>query len=103
MTTGRSDIRLLTGLLLAALVGFGAWKYFSQPPLADVTLPARAPLNYEPRRPLDTGGFKAATTFLTPWGPDATLEEIASAWRRVGYRTIENIDRQMAGRVFSAE
>ena len=101
--SGRLDLRLLAGLLLTAVVVVGAWKYFSRPPTTPVTAASRPPLNYEPRRPLDTGGFKAATTFLPPWGPDATLQEISTAWQRVGYRTIERIDRQMAGRVLSAE
>ncbi len=96
-------MRLLAGLLLTAVVVVGAWQYFSRPPTTPVTAASRPPLNYEPRRPLDTGGFKAATSFLPPWGPDATLQEISTAWQRVGYRTIESIDRQLAGRVLSAE
>jgi hypothetical protein len=48
---------------------------------------------YEPRRELDTSGFVTAATVVAPWQPQATLQEISDRWQRLGYRTIEQIDK----------
>ena len=78
-------MRLLAGLLLTAVVVVGAWQYFSRPPTTPVTAASRPPLNYEPRRPLDTGGFKAATSFLPPWGPDKITDDGRDQLRALGF------------------
>jgi hypothetical protein len=99
---GTVALRLVVGLLLTIALAAGAWKSLGSKVVRRAT-PAKLPLTYQPRRPLDIGGFKAATTFLEPWGGDATLAEISAAWDRVGDRTIEVLDQQLAGRMLSVE
>jgi hypothetical protein len=101
--SARLDARLLVGLLLTAVVAFTAWKYFAPRPVSKTAEKIRKDLNYEPRRPLDIGGFKAVTTFLRPWGEQATLADVSAAWQRVGYRTIDDLDRQMPGRLLTVQ
>jgi hypothetical protein len=52
--------------------------------------------DYKPRKPMDTGGYLFVTTSIPAWKPDASLLEISDVWRRVGYRTIDQIDKQLA-------
>jgi len=87
----------IVGLLTAAVLAVVTWKHGQR---SDArrrpVLPAK--IHYEPRRGLDCGGFVAAISFLKPWDSRATLEEVSDAWRRIGFRTIEQFDREMAGR-----
>src|SRR5437773_1831504 len=61
--------------------------------------PDQPPLEYQPRKtmitqglPLDTSGATGVASRLTkPWGPRASLEEIADCWRNVGSRTIDEL------------
>src|SRR5262245_4277353 len=99
---GRLDARLLVGLLLTAVATSAAWKYFAPQPVPKAADRLKE-LNCEPRRPLDIGGFKAVTTFLPPWGEQATLADVSAAWHRVGYRTIDDLDRQLAGRMLTVQ
>jgi hypothetical protein len=89
-------------MLLMAAIGVGAWKYHARSAVVRQST-SRRQLAYEPRRPLDTGGFKAAVSFLKPWGGDATLEEISQTWQDVGHRTIEEVDKQLAARALSLQ
>jgi len=100
--TGSGRASILVGLLLTVAMACAGWKYLHRS-TASARRVVQKQLKYEPRRPLDIGGFKAAVTVLQPWGRDATLAEISAAWDRVGYRTIEELDRQMAGRVLSVQ
>ena len=99
-TSRRGRTRFLIGLLLTTAIGVGAWKYHARSTAARPAT-VRRQLAYEPRRPLDTGGFKAAVSFLKPWGANTSLQEISESWQRVGYRTIEGVDAQLAGRSLS--
>ena len=52
---------------------------------------------YDPRLPgLDPSGFAVVPSVITPWKPEASLEEISRIWRGAGYRGIEEIDRRLA-------
>jgi hypothetical protein len=51
---------------------------------------------YQEKKPMDTGGFMSVLPMLDPWPPTASLEEIRSHFKGVGYRKIEKIDRFLA-------
>ena len=48
---------------------------------------------YEPRQDTDLGGASLVGPAVKPWGPDATLEEIAACWWKAGDRVVEQIDQ----------
>jgi hypothetical protein len=56
----------------------------------------RRPLAFKPRRPLDTGGFFDVMGHIPRWQSEATLQEVADAWRHVGYRDMKMVDEAMA-------
>ena len=58
-------------------------------------------LNFEPRRPLDTGGFFKVVELLPRWGTDATLEQIGQIWKGAGYRNIAEIDDTLSNPALS--
>ena len=96
--SSRRRAAALIGLVIVAVAVF-VWKLNRAP--ASRHAAAREPevgrqLAWEPRRPLDTGGFKAAVAALKPWEPTATLAEVAGAWKDVGKRAIANVDRELA-------
>lgn len=47
-----------------------------------------------PRQPFDSAGFGFVVTFIPPWSPDDSLERIAKAWHRIGYRLSADMDEQ---------
>jgi hypothetical protein len=52
---------------------------------------------YNPRAPIiDTSGLSVLMPMLSSWSPTASLEEIKAVMTRVGYRTIEQIDKRLA-------
>jgi hypothetical protein len=57
------------------------------------SLPKR---NYQPRMPIDTGGFLLAIEKVTPWAPGASLEEISASWKNVGHRQVGLADQVLA-------
>jgi hypothetical protein len=80
----RSGLALcLAGLVVAAVAV--AWRTYPR------LLTLRA-LTYQPRQQLDTSGFLQVTTNVK-WNPNASLEEIANAWRKPGYRGIQAMER----------
>jgi hypothetical protein len=58
--------------------------------------PASPRPDFKPRDIADTSGYVAVTTVVPPWGPTATLDELAEIWRRVGYRNIDGVDQALA-------
>lgn len=50
----------------------------------------------QPREPLDLSGLSAVMTDIAPWSPDASLDEIAKCYDRVGFRLIEQVDQNLA-------
>src|ERR1017187_7254479 len=56
----------------------------------------RGAISYQEKKPVDPGGFPAVLPTLDRWPPSASLEEISGYFKRVGYRNIEKIDRQLA-------
>ena len=77
-------------LVLAGGVALVAFKVF----------PGRSadkePLQYKPRRMVDSSGFLFVLRLLRPWQPSATLEEISASWERVGHRSLDVLERQLA-------
>jgi hypothetical protein len=49
-------------------------------------------IEYKPRAQYDLGGFGLVYENVEPWPPGASLAEIATSWRRVGYRGIAEAD-----------
>lgn len=43
--------------------------------------PRGAERSYMPRQPIDTSGYSMIVPIVKPWGPEASLEEIAGRWR----------------------
>jgi hypothetical protein len=58
---------------------------------------------YSKRMILDTSGFTQVDALVGRWSPDASLEEIAAAWRDIGSRSIDLMDRMWVGRSISGE
>jgi ASPIC and UnbV/FG-GAP-like repeat len=52
---------------------------------------AQPVLDYQPRRPVDTGGFSRVLAHLK-WNPQGSLEEIGAAWRKAGYSVLQSLD-----------
>ena len=50
-----------------------------------------AAVDYQPRRPVDTGGFSRVLAHLK-WNPQGSLEEIGAAWRKAGYGVLQSLD-----------
>jgi hypothetical protein len=86
-------ILLLLGLLAAGGAA-GVYLYRSAPTPPDA--PPRRPLAYQPRQPIDTGGFILAGLGLRPWDDPTSLEDIRTAFDRLGYRNVAQIDRGLA-------
>src|SRR5271166_4570200 len=63
--------------------------------LRQATTVTASPGGYQARKRPDTAGFQEVCHRLPPWGPDASLEEIAAIWQGVGYRNIEVIDEML--------
>ena len=70
-------------------------RYFPSEPLPILPLKGRSEA-YQPRRPVDTGGFFNVLGHLPQWKPDASLEEISNIYRGLGYKNIEVIDRSLS-------
>jgi hypothetical protein len=96
--TPRRRGRLLAGFaVLAAAVGGGAFLAFDSmsgsPPVLQVGDPP-AP-KYKPRKYLDTAGFALVNARVTPWPRYASLEQIADAYRKIGFRQLELFQRDL--------
>jgi FG-GAP-like repeat/ASPIC and UnbV len=60
------------------------------------TSPSVSRLRFEPRRlALDVSGFSAFGAIIKPWKPDASLEEVRTAWHRLGYRGVDFVDEKL--------
>jgi hypothetical protein len=65
--------------------------------------PPNKPLSYRPRKSLDTGGFMLALYSLKPLQDPTDLEEMRTAFSRLGYRNIELLDKDLAGDLVGEE
>ena len=105
-TYHRFAAKLLAGLILIAVIavvllmsiprGIVAHPSDSSRGIVAGTSAPRRSVTYQPRRPVDTGGFFNVLAHLPPWKPDASLEEISDTYRGLGYKNIEVIDRSLS-------
>lgn len=86
----RGLVLSVAGFLLAAAAAAWAAGYFRG------SAPNRSALPYQPRKQVDTAGYHYVLANQTPWKPDASLQQIADAWRQPGYRILEGLDRYRA-------
>ena len=94
-TYHRFAAKVLTGLILIAVIAVGLLMGISRGIVAKPTATRRSEA-YQPRRPLDTGGFFNVLAHLPAWKPDASLEEISNIYRGLGYKNIAKIDRSLS-------
>jgi hypothetical protein len=78
----KSRVRVYLGvagsIVVLALIA-GAIYYWNSttPPPA----PPQPRVQYEPRKPIDPGGFSQIIQFIPPWPGDAPLEQVRAAWK----------------------
>jgi hypothetical protein len=89
------NIQFLLGLLLFGLVAAAVMTYSRGSVAARRDRRPRSVI-YQPKIPLDAGGFTAVLPVLDPWPPTATLQEIGRSFDRAGYRLIDRLDRDLA-------
>ncbi|HLJ11764.1 MAG TPA: VCBS repeat-containing protein, partial [Planctomycetaceae bacterium] len=95
-TTGSSDVKYLAGLLMTGIAVIAAWSCYDRPASTSPTLRRPSPA-YEPRQEyLDTSGVPSIVSSIQPWGAEASLEDVGNIWRRIGYRLIDQVDRELA-------
>jgi hypothetical protein len=61
--------------------------------------PKEAPVRkvaYQPRKPMDTGGFTALLPRLSRWPQAASLEEVSNSFRGAGHANIAQLDKILA-------
>jgi hypothetical protein len=96
-TPNRFSRLVVPAVLLASAGVFAVARLSHSDPDAG---PARAPglkaLNYQPRVPLDSGGFFMVNSKITPWAPGASLEEVSANWRDFGHRLLGRVDQDLA-------
>ncbi len=80
---------LASGLLYGVLV-------MVRPPHS-AARPAPPAVEYKPRRQMDTSGFLSSMMNVRPWKPDASLFEVADAYRAVAPEGLRAMDRVLAG------
>jgi len=88
---------MLAGLMLVGVIAIVVLITFSRHTSvhSSTTSPGRK-IAYRPREVVDTVGFASVVGRMPPWAPDTSLEDMSRIWDRVGYRTIEEIDRALA-------
>ena len=104
--------QLLCALILVATasIGWFIWNGTSQKVTARPRIPVAAPrltpearLNFAPRRPMDTSGTPIAFQIVERWADDASLEDLRTAFHDLGKRSIDRIERDLAGPDISDE
>ncbi|MBM3997347.1 MAG: CRTAC1 family protein [Planctomycetes bacterium] len=89
----RSYLYVLTAAAAAIAIGVIAWKYpFTSMPTPNDEKPR---LKYQPRTPIDASGFSVISGSVDPWLDNASLERVAKSWDRIGYRLLEDIEREL--------
>jgi hypothetical protein len=89
---------LITLIVVVACGVAGAYLYFRGPISENPPAPPRNDsLSYRPRKSLDTGGFMLALYSLKPLQDPTDLEEMRTAFNKLGHRNIESLDKDLAG------
>ena len=85
-------------LLLIIAIGVGYFAQIRNRTAArdDRLTSSQDKVAFEPRIPIETSGLPQMFESLKPWGANASLEEVAAAWRGVGRQKIEQIDQALA-------
>ena len=90
------------GLTVCAIAAIGLLKlsganHRSEPPGPNSELGSlRGGFGYQPRMPVETSGLFDILGRVKPWGPEATLSDIAATWRNAAPLAIQEIDRGLA-------
>lgn len=88
--------KLIAGLMLGLAIVGGAWKSSHRSVSARRPVSARGEPDFQPRKPVDCSGLQNVAATLDRWPPSAPLQQVSDAWRDIGYRNIEAIDRILA-------
>jgi hypothetical protein len=94
MKMRRKGMLLLACVLTAGAAG-AAYLCLPAWPSRDAA-PRKKPLSYQPRQPLDTGGFLTAGMGLKPWSDPTSLEDIRRAFDEVADGNIRKLDGDLA-------
>jgi hypothetical protein len=90
-------IQQWAGILIVAAAGCGFLVYLGLGFVGDRGFFKSAPsargpdFPYQPRLPLDTGGFTVAGKSLQPWDDPTSLEQIKASYFNLGHRNIEQL------------
>lgn len=85
-----ATVSLAPVIVLTAVLYFSGW--LNSPPER-----SQPPERFQPRLfQLDSSGYGLAVANYFPWGEKASLEEIGRCQDRVGYRTITELDSELA-------
>jgi hypothetical protein len=92
---------LISGIAIVviAVSAVTVWNSYSAAPSSVDELSeslGELPAVYRPRESLDTSGFTMMSALVTPWKADASLVDIGANFQRIGYRSIERIEKQLA-------
>jgi len=89
--------RLFLGGLAVSVAGSVAVPWWMSRHRSETNTPQTVRRSrYKSRNIEDTSGYVAVTTLLVPWAPNASLEEVGNAWRRIGTRHIEGVSQTLA-------
>lgn len=91
-TTGpRGSLRLGVAVFLCLAGGIGVWVIRSAP--TGPTGPPKA--RFRPYSPVDSSGYGVVSRLIPPWPADASLEQLAAAWRGIGPRLCAQLDAEL--------
>lgn len=95
-TSGFSRYRMLViaSLTIAMAFGAAASRVLVNRNSVDVAS-GNSEFDYRPREVADASGYALISELIVPWGPKATLSEIAASFDGMGERGIQKLDRDV--------
>ncbi|HEV3385222.1 MAG TPA: CRTAC1 family protein [Gemmata sp.] len=95
------NLRLIAIVSVVSLCAIG---YFLRP---TSTLLSKKPepekLDYRPRQEMETSGVAEVMSHVQPWGPKATLDEMAAAWLKAIPRGLANLNQELESGSYPVE
>jgi hypothetical protein len=92
---GKSVLALSVAAVLI-ITGIGYFRHSAAVEAKSEPTAPRPEVRYSPRKPVDSGGYSIVESNTVPWKSDASLKEIADAWRHGGQKILERLDERMA-------